>query len=152
MIIGQKSMEIDIGRQYVSNYCPKSKKLIPLPPKPLNIDIGQSFPTEYLRKLTKVMLLWPDFFLNFQWIHWSEMTVLYLYLVVWGVTDWSFSISGSNCSHTVVSCHFPCLPNYHTPLWWVRIPNKDLTMGIMITTDSPVVEVVDKKVNNDEID
>ena len=36
-------MENDIGRQYVSNYCPKSKKLIPLPPKPLNIDIGQSF-------------------------------------------------------------------------------------------------------------
>ena len=45
MIIGQKSMENDIGRQYVSNYCPKSKKLNPWPPKPLNIDIGQSFPT-----------------------------------------------------------------------------------------------------------
>ena len=41
-------------------------------------------------------------FLNFQWIHWSEMTVLYLYLVVWGATDWAFSISGSNGSHTVV--------------------------------------------------
>ena len=40
-----KSMENDIGRQYVSNYCPKSKKLNPWPPKPLNIDIGQSFPT-----------------------------------------------------------------------------------------------------------
>ena len=23
-------------------------------------------------------------------------------------TDWAFSISGSNCSHTVVLCHFPC--------------------------------------------
>ena len=45
MIIGQKSMEIDIGRQYVSNSCPKSKKINPWPPKPLNIDIGQSFPT-----------------------------------------------------------------------------------------------------------
>ena len=56
--------------------------------------------------VTKVMLLWNDFFLNFQWIHWSEMTVLYLYLVVWGVTNWAFSISGSNCSHTVVLCHF----------------------------------------------
>ena len=63
---------------------------------------------KYLRKLKKVMSVWPDFFSNFQWIHWSEMTVLYLYLVVWGVTDWAFSISGSNCSHTVVLCHFPC--------------------------------------------
>ena len=54
------------------------------------------------------MLLWNDFFLNFQWIHWSEMTLLYLNFEVWGVTDWAFSISGSNCSHTVVLCHFPC--------------------------------------------
>ena len=68
----------------------------------------QHYFCQYLRKLTKVMLLWPDFFLNFQWFQWSEMTVLYLYLVVWGVTDWSFSISGSNCSHTVVLCHYPC--------------------------------------------
>ena len=45
VIIGLKSMENDIGRQYVSNYCPKLKKLNPSPPKPLNIDIGQSFPT-----------------------------------------------------------------------------------------------------------
>ena len=45
MIIGQKSTENNIGQQYVSNYCPKSKKLNPSPPKPLNIDIGQSFPT-----------------------------------------------------------------------------------------------------------
>ena len=58
--------------------------------------------------LTKLMLLWKDFFSNFQWIHWSEMTVPYLYLVVCGVTDWAFSISGRNCSHTVVLCHFPC--------------------------------------------
>ena len=36
------------------------------------------------------------------------MTVLYLYLVVWGVTDWAFSISGSYCLHTVILCHFPC--------------------------------------------
>ena len=35
-------MENDIGRQYVSNYCPKLKKLNPSPPKPLNIDKGQS--------------------------------------------------------------------------------------------------------------
>ena len=45
VMIGLKIMENDIGRQYVSNYCPKSKKLNPWPPKPLNIDIGQSFPT-----------------------------------------------------------------------------------------------------------
>ena len=63
---------------------------------------------KYLRKLKKVMSVWPDFFSNFQWIHWSEMTVLYLYLMVWGVMEWAFSISGSNCSHTVVLCHFPC--------------------------------------------
>ena len=54
------------------------------------------------------MLLWNDFFLNFQWIHWSEMTLLYLNFEVWGVTDSAFSISGSNCSHTAVLCHFPC--------------------------------------------
>ena len=36
------------------------------------------------------------------------MTLLYLNFEVWGVTDWAFSISGSNCSHTVVLCHFPC--------------------------------------------
>ena len=54
MIIGQKSMENDIGRQYVSNYCPKSKKLNPWPPKQLNIDIGQSFPTSgYIESFKK---------------------------------------------------------------------------------------------------
>ena len=49
----------------------------------IQIDLSMTFS----QILTKVMLLWPHFFLNFQWIHWSEMTVLYLYLVVWGVTD-----------------------------------------------------------------
>ena len=68
MIIGQKSMENDIGRQYVSNYCPKSKKLIPLPPKPLNIDIGQSFPTsgsiESLKKNRATLTLLFSIFAN----------------------------------------------------------------------------------------
>ena len=36
------------------------------------------------------------------------MTLLYLNFEVWGVTDSAFSISGSNCSHTAVLCHFPC--------------------------------------------
>ena len=48
------------------------------------------------------------------------MTVLYLYLVVWGATDWAFSFSGSNCSHTVVLCHFPCfLAQSSPPATWV---------------------------------
>ena len=42
VIIGQKSIENDIGQHYLCNYCPKLKKLNPSPPKPLNIDIGQS--------------------------------------------------------------------------------------------------------------
>ena len=61
-------MENDIGRQYVSNYCPKSKKLIPLPPKPLNIDIGQSFPTsgsiESLKKSRATATLLLSIFAN----------------------------------------------------------------------------------------
>ena len=36
------------------------------------------------------------------------MTLLYLNFEVWGVTDWAFSISGNNCSYTVVLFHFPC--------------------------------------------
>ena len=68
MIIGQKSMEIDIGRQYVSNYCPKSKKINPWPPKPLNIDIGQSFPTigsiESLKKSRATATLLLSIFAN----------------------------------------------------------------------------------------
>ena len=56
-------------------------------------------------------------FLSFQWIQWSEMTVLYLYLVVWGVTDWDFSISGSSWSHSVVLCHFPCFSAKLSPLY-----------------------------------
>ena len=36
------------------------------------------------------------------------MTVLYLYLVVWGVTNWAFSVWGSNCKNSVDLCHFLC--------------------------------------------
>ena len=79
--------------------------------------------------LTKVMLLWPDIFLKFQWIDWSEMTVPYLYLVVWGVTDWAFSISGSNCSHTVVLCHFPCFFAQLSPPASKPHPLKDGSMS-----------------------
>ena len=49
------------------------------------------------------------FLLNLQWIHWLEITpLLYLYLVVWGVTDWAFFVSGSNCTHSVNLYHFSC--------------------------------------------
>ena len=34
------------------------------------------------------------------------MTVLYLYLVVWGVTHWGFSVWASNCTYCVDLCHF----------------------------------------------
>ena len=34
------------------------------------------------------------------------MTVLYLYLVVWGVTDWAFSVWASNCTYSGDLCHF----------------------------------------------
>ena len=78
MIIGLKSMKIDIGQHYMCNYCPKLEKLNPWPPKPLNIGIGQSFNSsgstqspkktgpqqhyfwQFLLNLTKVMLLWVD--------------------------------------------------------------------------------------------
>ena len=36
-IIGQKSIENDIGQHYLFNYCPKLKKLDPSPPKPINM-------------------------------------------------------------------------------------------------------------------
>ena len=42
MIIGLKSIEIDVGQYYFCNYCPKLKKLNPSTPKPLNIDIGEA--------------------------------------------------------------------------------------------------------------
>ena len=67
-MIGQKNTENDIGRQYVSNYCPKSKKLNPSPPKPRNIDIGQSFPTsgsiESLKKSRYTATLLLSIFAN----------------------------------------------------------------------------------------
>ena len=34
------------------------------------------------------------------------MTVLYLYLVVWGVTDGAFSVWASNCTYSGDLCHF----------------------------------------------
>ena len=34
------------------------------------------------------------------------MTVIYLYLVVWGVTDWAFSVWASNCTYSGDLCHF----------------------------------------------
>ena len=69
--------------------------------------------------LTKVMLLWPDIFFKFQWIDWSEITVLYLYLVVWGVTDWAFPVWGNNCTNSVDLCHFSCfLAQLSPPAIW----------------------------------
>ena len=113
-----------MGQHYMCNNCPKMKKLNPWPPKPLNIDIRQSLlsnrsiespkkiPTQqhyfcqFLLNLTKVMLLCRDFILEFHWIRCSKVTVLYLYLVVWGVMDWAFSIWGSYCTYSVDLCHF----------------------------------------------
>ena len=77
-------MENDIGRQYVSNYCPKSKKLNPWPPKPLNIDIGQSFPTsgsiESFKKSRATATLLLSIFAN---IDKSNVAVERLFLGVW---------------------------------------------------------------------
>ena len=65
----------------------------------------QHYFLQFLLNLTKVMLLRHDFFLDFQCI--CCYKVLYLYLMVWGVTDWAFSVWTSNCTYTVDICHFP---------------------------------------------
>ena len=54
------------------------------------------------------MLLRKDFILNFQWIRGWKMTVLHLYFMVWGVTNWAFPFWGSNCINCVGRCHFLC--------------------------------------------
>ena len=36
------------------------------------------------------------------------MTVLYLYLVVWGGMDWAFAVSGSDCKISIDLCRFLC--------------------------------------------
>ena len=48
------------------------------------------------------------FFGDFQWYRCYKMTVLCLYLVVLGVTDWAFSVWGSNYINSVDLCHFSC--------------------------------------------
>ena len=55
----------------MSNYCPKSKKLNPWPPKPLNIDIGQSFPVDPLKVLKKSFRS-NITFVNIKWSRWSR--------------------------------------------------------------------------------
>ena len=55
------------------------------------------------------------------------MTVLYLYLVVWGVTNWAFSVWGSNCKNSMTYVIFYAFqPDYQPPLLgsifpWVEI-------------------------------
>ena len=88
-------MENDIGRQYVSNYCPKSKKLNPWLPKPLNIDIGQSFPTigsiESLKKIVPQQHYFCQFLFSIVSIHDChfvkqinfELFIMYAKLLAW---------------------------------------------------------------------
>ena len=52
------------------------------------------------------MLLRHDFFWDFQWFCCKKMTVLYLYFVVWGVTNWTFLVWGSNCTKSGDLCHY----------------------------------------------
>ena len=63
---------------------------------------------QFLLNLTKVILLRHDFFLDFQCVCCYKVTVLYVYSVVWGVTDWAFPVWGSNCTNSVDLCHFSC--------------------------------------------
>ena len=65
--------------------------------------------------MTKVMLLRKDFILNFQWIRCWKITVLYLYLMVWGVTNWAFWVWGSNCTNCVDFRHFWCFSAQLSP-------------------------------------
>ena len=52
------------------------------------------------------------------------MTVLYLYLVVWGVTHWGFSVWASNCTYCVDRCHFSrFLAHLSPPANPTRFPN-----------------------------
>ena len=49
----------------------------------------------------------------------QEMTVLYLYLVVWGVTDWTFSVWAIVCTYSGDLCHFsPILAQLPPPATW----------------------------------
>ena len=55
-------------------------------------------------------LLWPRYILYFQWIHCYKVTILYLYLVVWGVTDICLYLLGESWLglqrlHTLTSQH-----------------------------------------------
>ena len=65
----------------MSNYCPKSKKLNPWPPKPRNIDIGQSFPTsgsiESLKKSPNFATLLLSIFAKVYIVYiWSANTLV----------------------------------------------------------------------------
>ena len=65
-----------------------------------------------LLNLTKIILLQRDF-LDFRWICCLKVTVLYIYLVVWGVMDWAFSIWGINFTNSVI---FMLFSSIITPL------------------------------------
>ena len=80
---------------YVSNYCTKSKKLNPWPPKPLNIDTGQSFPTigsiESLKKIVPQQHYFCQFLFSIVSIHDChfvkqinfELFIIYAKLLAW---------------------------------------------------------------------
>ena len=61
------------------------------------------------------MLLGPRFFLDPQWFRCLKVTVLYLYLVVGGVMDWSFAVWGSNCKISIDLCRFLCFSAQLSP-------------------------------------
>ena len=88
----------------------------------------------FLLNLTKVILLRHDFFLDFRCVCCYKVTVLYLYLVVWGVTDWAFSILGSYCLHTVILCHFPCFLAQLSPPATIRLSYDSLIERFLTET------------------
>ena len=91
--------------------------------EPLNVQKKimprQHYFWHFLLNLTKVILLRHDFFLDFRCVCCYKVTVLYLYLVVWGVTDWAFSVWFSNCTYSGDLCHFsPILAQLPPPATW----------------------------------
>ena len=127
-------MKNDIGQHYLCNYCPKLEKLNPWPPKPLNIHIGEFLfsngtiesPKKSHASATLLLAIFAKFdnsnvaqawlFLDFQCICCYKVTLLYVYLVVWGVTDWAFFSLGQYYTNSVDLCNFSCFLAQLSPI------------------------------------
>ena len=89
------------------------------------------------------MLLRKDFILNFQWIRCWKMTVLYLYLMVWGVTNWAFWVWGSNCTNCVDFRHFWCFSAQLSPPASIFFKSLDWNLNISSLTNQHDISMLD---------